>query len=88
MDAQEIYFTLAGEDASACFEDTLTVLDDYFIPKANVLFQTHLIRQIAQEMDEIIDQFVCRLRQRSGYLIFGDNKDDPERNHSCSKSFN
>ena len=47
MEVQEIYLTLAGEDASSGFADTVKVLDDYFIPKANVPFERHLFRQIA-----------------------------------------
>ena len=38
MDVQEIYFTLAADAESATFEATVKVLDDYFVPKANVPF--------------------------------------------------
>ena len=65
VDVQEIYFTLVSEDEITTFEATMKVLDDYFIPKANVPFERHLFRQIAQEMGETVDQFVCRLRQRA-----------------------
>ena len=34
MEMQEVYFMLLGEDTIATFQDTLKVLDDYFIPKA------------------------------------------------------
>ena len=61
MDVQEIYFTLAVDAESATFEATVKVLDDYFVPKANVPFQRHLFRQIVQESGETVDQFVCRL---------------------------
>ena len=59
MDVQEIYFTLAGEDEGTDFEATLKVLDDYFVPKANIPFERHLFRQISQEHGETVDQFVC-----------------------------
>ena len=42
MDVQEIYFTLAADAVSATFEETVKVLDDYFVPKANIPFERHL----------------------------------------------
>ena len=59
MEVQEIYFTLTGEDGSVVFADTLKVLDDYFVPKANIPFERHLFRQIAQDSSETVDQFLC-----------------------------
>ena len=38
MDAQKNYFTLVGEGSSSL---TVNVLDNYFIPKANVPFERH-----------------------------------------------
>ena len=70
VDVQEIYFTLVSEDEITTFEATMKVLDDYFIPKANVPFERHLFRQIAQEMGGTVDQFVCRLRQRAASCDF------------------
>lgn len=46
-------------------------LDDYFVPKANVPFERHMFLQIAQEISETVDQFVCRLRQRAVSRDFG-----------------
>lgn len=62
MEVLEVYFTLVGEDTIATFQDTLKVMDDYFIPKVNVPFERHLFRHIAQENSETVDQFVCRLQ--------------------------
>ena len=76
MEMQEVYFTLVGEDTIATFQDTLKVLDDYFIPKANVPFERHLFQLIAQENSETVDQFVCRLRQLSVSCDFGGQEDD------------
>ena len=76
MGVQEIYFTLAGEDGDASFEATLNLLEDYFVPRANVPFERHLFRQISQGIGESIDQFVCRLRQRAATCDFGANDDD------------
>ena len=73
---QEIYFTLDGEDGDASFEATLKVLDDHFVPRANIPFERHLFRQISQGIGETIDQFVCRLRQRATTCDYGANEDD------------
>ena len=85
MEVQEVYFTLVGEDTIATFQDTLQVLDDYFILKANVPFERHLFRQIAQENSETVDQFVCRFRQRSVSCDFGEQEDDYIRNQVIDK---
>ena len=63
----------------------MKVLEDYFIPKANVPFEIHLFRQIAQEMGETVDQLVCRLRQRAASCDFGDNEDDYIRDKVIDK---
>ena len=82
-----IYFTLTGEDGSVVFADTLKVLDDYFIPKANIPFERHLFRQIVQDSSETVDQFVCRLRQRALSCDFGANEDDYIRDQLIDKCY-
>ena len=72
LEVQEIYFTLAGEDSEQDYPETLQVLNDHFIPKANAPFERHMFRQIGQASDETVDQFVCRLRQRAATCEFGD----------------
>ena len=54
IEVQDVYFTLVpgGEDKD--YPATLKVLDDYFIPKANVPFERHLFRQ---KSEETVDQF-------------------------------
>ena len=46
-------------------------MDDYFIPKSNVLF-----RPIVQKGNETVDQFVCRLKQQASSCDFGTQEDD------------
>ena len=87
VDVQEIYFTLVNEDESATYEATLKVIDDYFIPKANVPFERHLFRQIAQTSDETVDQFVCKLRQRAASCDFGEFEDDYIRDQVIDKCY-
>ena len=85
MDVQEIYFTLAVDAESATFKATVKVLDDYFVPKANVPFERHLFRQIVQESEETVDQFVFRLRQQAINCEFGENKNDYIRDQVIDK---
>ena len=35
------------------------------LQEANIPFERHLFRQLEQEVDETVDQFVCQLRQKS-----------------------
>ena len=67
MDVQEIYFTLTVD---------VKVLDDYIVPKAKVPFEGHLFPQTVLESGETVDQFVCRLRQRTINCEFGENEND------------
>ncbi|XP_068758051.1 uncharacterized protein [Montipora capricornis] len=87
MDVQEIYFTLVAEAESATFEATVKVLDDYFVPKANVPFERHLFQQIVQESEETVDQFVCRLRQRAINCEFGESENDYIRDQVIDKCY-
>ena len=87
IDVQEIYFTFVSEEESATFEETMNVLDDYFIPKSNVAFERHLFRQIAQVSDETVDQFVCKLRQRAAGCDFGVRGDDYIRDQVIDKCY-
>ena len=44
LDLQEGYFTLVPDGMEKDYARTFKVLDDYFIPKANVPFERHLFR--------------------------------------------
>ena len=87
VDVQEIYFTLVNADESATYKATLKVLDVYFIPKANVPFERHLFRQIAQASDETVDQFVCKLRKRAASCDFGEFENDYIRDQVIDKCY-
>ena len=84
---QDVYFTLVpgGEDKD--YPATLKVLDDYFIPKANVPFERHLFRQITQSSEETVGQFVCRLRQRAASCDFGEREDEYIRDQLIDKCY-
>ena len=87
INVQEIYFTLVNEEGSATFEETMKVLDDYFVPKSNEAFERHLFRQIAQASDETVDQFVYKLRQRAASCDFGVREDDYIRDQVIDKCY-
>ena len=66
VELQEIYYTLVSEVQDTSFNDCVAVLDNYFTPKVNVPFERHVFRQMQQIMrGDLIDQFVCRLRQKT-----------------------
>ena len=87
LEVQDVYFTLVpgGEDKD--YPATLKVLDDFFIPKANVPFERHLFRQITQSREETVDQFVCRLRQRAASCDFGEREDEYIRDQLIDKCY-
>ena len=65
MALQEVFYTLVPEDQGTTFNDCLTALDGYFMPKVNVPFERHQFRQMQRLDGETIDQFVCRLHQKA-----------------------
>ena len=66
---QEIFETLSdtGEDYKTAIEK----LDEYFLPKKNVDYETFRFRQASQKSEETIDQFVTRLRKLAVHCEFG-----------------
>ena len=64
LGVQQIYYALVDESNDKNnFDATVAILDNYFIPKANVHFERHKFHQLTQTREETIDEFVCRLRQ-------------------------
>ena len=70
QETQEIFDTLTetGED----YKTALAKLDDYFLPKKNVDYETFQFRQASQKSDETVDQFVTRLRRLAVHCEFPD----------------
>ena len=83
----DVYFTLVRDGAEMNYAETFKVLDDYFIPKANVHFERRLFRQISQSSEETVDQFVCRLRQRAASCEFGEREDEYIRDQLIDKCY-
>ena len=70
QETQEIFDTLAetGEDYSTA----LAKLDEYFLPKKNLDYETFQFRQASQKSNETVDQFVTRLRKLAVHCEFPD----------------
>ena len=85
LDVQEFYFSLVPDGAEKNYAETLKLLGDYFISKANVPFERHLFRQINSE--ETVDQFVCRLGQQDASFGFGDREDEYIRDQLIDKCY-
>ena len=47
-------------------------LTEYFSPKKNIIYETHVFRQAQQREDETLDQFHMRLRELARNCEFGD----------------
>ena len=71
-DLQELYFSLVSEEVEKTFDESITFLDGYFLPKVNVPFERHVFRQLGQLSGETVNQFVCRLRQKALTCDFHD----------------
>ena len=87
LDVQEVYFTLVPDGAEKNYSENFKVLDDYIIPKANVPFERHLLRQISQSSEKTVDQFVCQLRQRAASCEFGEREDEYIRDQLIFKCY-
>ena len=86
LEVQEIYFSLEPEGESKEYADALKVLDDDFIPKANIPFERQF-RQICQGSGETVDEFLCRLGQRAVSCDFGALEDEYIRNQLIDRCF-
>lgn len=70
-----LLLNLAGEEVSeifdslpetgATYQQALTVLNNYFKPKKNILFEIYKFRQAKQEPTETLNEFYARLRNLS-----------------------
>lgn len=87
LEVQDVYFTLAPDGEDRDYPTTPKVLDDYFIPKANVPFKRQLFCQITQSSEETIDQFVCQLRQHTASCDFREQEGEYIRDQLIEKCY-
>lgn len=74
MDVQDIYFSIVGEEEKQ-YSECLQVLDDYFVPKSNAIFERYEFRQMQQANSETVDAYVCRLRKKAETCEFNSTDD-------------
>ena len=61
--------------ASDPLEQCITALDAHFEVEANVPYERHQFRQMAQKQDETVAQFVVRLQNQAQFCDFKDDAD-------------
>jgi len=85
MSVQDIFFTLTSSTEGAdVYAKAVNTLEDYFVPQANVPYERHTFRQLAQQPSETIEQFITRLRQKAETCEFA-NKDEQIRDQVIEK---
>ncbi|XP_055633425.1 uncharacterized protein LOC129773799 [Toxorhynchites rutilus septentrionalis] len=60
----------------SCYEEAVTRLNAFFLPKENTTYERHLLRQMKQRVDESIDSFTVRLRVQAERCGFGDKVEE------------
>ena len=58
MALQEVFYSLADKDADVSLAESLKVLDEHFVPKANIPFEQHLFRQLERQVDNYVLRYV------------------------------
>ena len=66
LDVQDIYSMLEEEGGSDNYLKATATLNKYFKPQANVPYERLCFRETSQLANEIVEQFVTRLRQKGG----------------------
>lgn len=71
-EVETIFDNLPNTGESKYFEKAVEKLTEYFSPKKNITYETHVFRQAQQREDETLDQFHMRLRELARNCEFGD----------------
>ena len=72
MALQDIFYSLVtqNEADNKTFTQSIDIFDKHFTPVLNVPFERLLFRQLQQQPEEIVDQFVARFRQRAPNWLY------------------
>ena len=75
-EVEKFFATLSevGEDKD--YKKAVEKLNEYFLPKKNVLLETHKFRQLKQITEETIDQYCTRLRQQAIICEFTNSENE------------
>ena len=88
INVQDIFETLtlpAAGDRDDEYSVAIRALDDYFLPQTNIPYERHCFRQLQQDNNETVDQFVTRLRQQADLCNFAEQKDEHIRDQFIDK---
>ncbi|XP_055584741.1 uncharacterized protein K02A2.6-like [Uranotaenia lowii] len=76
-DVQDIFFNLRGENElevppdSDLYQESVQLLDGYFLPLKCLPRERHIFRNLEQSPDESIEKFVLRLREQGELCEYG-----------------
>ena len=75
-DCYEILQRLPDSENKTTVDETLTALEQYFIPKRNVTYERFVFNNGCQDPHETVDEYVIKLRSLSSTCEFGALTDD------------
>ena len=75
-DCYEILQRLPDSENHTTVDETLTALEQYFIPKRNVTYERFVFNNCHQGPRETVDEYVTKLRSLSSTCEFGALTDD------------
>ena len=87
-DLQDLFETLSVSDPAeneTVYSKAVQALDTHLLPKTNVPYERHVFRQMHQEENETIDQFVAKLRRQADLCEFGTDMDNQIRDQVVDK---
>jgi hypothetical protein len=84
-DVQDIFDVLPGAGSAEEYEKAEEALTRHFVTHANVTYQRHMFREMAQNENETIDQFAVRLRRKAQQCNYGDQLESQIRDQIISR---
>ena len=69
---QDIFDTIPNNGQPTNYDTAMRKLDEYFLPKRNVIYEIFQFRQAVQQPGESVDQYATRLRKLAEYCEFAD----------------
>ncbi|CAB4044482.1 Hypothetical predicted protein, partial [Paramuricea clavata] len=75
-EVEKIFATLSEVGEEKDYKKAVEKLNEYFLPKKNVLLETHKFRQLKQITEETIDQYCTRLRQQAIICEFSNSENE------------
>ena len=70
-DCLQIFLNLNFGDEEITITSSLSALEDYFLPKRNVVYERYVFNSCIQTPEETVDGYVNRLRKLASSCLFG-----------------